>query len=281
MRAPAPSRGPRPPRARRPPPAKPKPSPSVLSSDITITGNIRSSGDIQIEGTIEGDMRAHTLIVGETATVKGEVVAEEVVVNGRVVGRLRGLKVRLSTSARVEGDIVHKTIAIESGAHFEGSVQRQEDPLGQGQQPRPAATAQQNVPRRTRSSPPNRPERRPPPGAALRLAPEDCRAQPALGRDHPAIEMPGGVAEHRQTTTSPRKNGTIAATSPPAMIAAQISIGRRFGVTALKLVTMAVTKSISRSSSIGSDTAVNAKSTKAIAPPTSVPTTSIDQAAAR
>ena len=112
-----------------PAPLKPKPAASVLSSDITITGNVRSSGDIQIEGTIEGDIRAQTLIVGETATVKGEVVAEDVVVNGRVVGRLRGLKVRLANTARVEGDIVHKTIAIESGAHFEGSVQRQEDPL--------------------------------------------------------------------------------------------------------------------------------------------------------
>ena len=36
---------------------------------------------------------------------------------------------RLTSSARVEGDIIHKTIAIESGAHFEGSVQRQDDPL--------------------------------------------------------------------------------------------------------------------------------------------------------
>ena len=59
-------------------------------------------------------------------------MAEEVVVNGRIVGRVRGIKVRLSAAARVEGDIIHKTIAIESGAHFEGSVQRQEDPLTQG-----------------------------------------------------------------------------------------------------------------------------------------------------
>jgi len=42
---------------------------------------------------------------------------------------VRGLKVRLTSTARVEGDIIHKTIAIESGAHFEGSVQRQDDPL--------------------------------------------------------------------------------------------------------------------------------------------------------
>ncbi len=112
--------------------AKPKPAPSVLSSDLTILGNVRSSGDIQVEGSVEGDIRAQMLIVGESATVKGEVIADEVVVHGRVIGRLRGLKVRLSSSARCEGDIVHKTIAIESGAHFEGSVQRQDDPLGKG-----------------------------------------------------------------------------------------------------------------------------------------------------
>jgi cytoskeletal protein CcmA (bactofilin family) len=112
--------------------ARPKPPASVLSSDLTIQGNVLTSGDIQIEGIVEGDIRAHTLVVGETATVKGEVIAEEVIVHGRVTGRLRGIKVRLSTSARCEGDIIHKTIAIESGAHFEGSVQRQDDPIGKG-----------------------------------------------------------------------------------------------------------------------------------------------------
>jgi cytoskeletal protein CcmA (bactofilin family) len=114
---------------------KAKPPASVLSSDLTVTGNMKTTGDIQVEGTVEGDIRAHLLTIGEGATVKGEVVADDVVINGRIVGRVRGLKVRLTSSARVEGDIIHKTIAIESGAHFEGSVQRQEDPL-QGNQTR-------------------------------------------------------------------------------------------------------------------------------------------------
>ena len=69
------------------------------------------------------------MTVAEGSTVKGEVVADDVVVHGRIVGRVRGLKVRLTSTARVEGDIIHKTIAIESGAHFEGSVTRQDDPL--------------------------------------------------------------------------------------------------------------------------------------------------------
>ncbi len=121
---------------------KAKPPASVLSSDLTIKGNLKTTGDIQIEGTVEGDIRAHLLTIGEGATVKGECMADDVVINGRIVGRVRGLKVRLTSTARVEGDIIHKTIAIESGAHFEGSVQRQEDPLSQsGGVSRPAAKA--------------------------------------------------------------------------------------------------------------------------------------------
>jgi cytoskeletal protein CcmA (bactofilin family) len=121
-----------------PPMPKGKAGVSVLSSDLTVVGNLKTSGDIQVEGTVEGDIRAHLLTVGETATIRGEIMADDIVVNGRVIGRVRGLKVRLTSTARVEGDIIHKTIAIESGAHFEGSVQRQEDPLSNS---RPALAA--------------------------------------------------------------------------------------------------------------------------------------------
>lgn len=123
---------------------KPKPAASVLSSDLIVKGNMKSTGDIVVEGAVEGDIRAHTLTVGESATVKGEIVADDVVVNGRIIGRLRGLKVRLTATARVEGDIIHKTIAIESGAHFEGSVQRQEDPLN-GNAKKPAQAVKKDA----------------------------------------------------------------------------------------------------------------------------------------
>ncbi|APO86456.1 MULTISPECIES: polymer-forming cytoskeletal protein [Marivivens] len=126
------------------PVSKPKAPASILSSDLHVKGNLKTTGDIQVEGQVDGDIRAHLLTVGETATIRGEVVADDVVINGRVIGRVRGLKVRLTSSARVEGDIIHKTIAIESGAHFEGSVQRQDDPLstsGAAKPKMPAAPA--------------------------------------------------------------------------------------------------------------------------------------------
>jgi cytoskeletal protein CcmA (bactofilin family) len=122
---------------------KAKPPASTLSADLHVVGNIKTTGDIQVEGTVEGDIRAHLLTIGESATIKGEVIADDVVINGRIVGRVRGLKVRLTATARVEGDIIHKTIAIESGAHFEGSVQRQDDPLNGGKRAMPAAAPAQ------------------------------------------------------------------------------------------------------------------------------------------
>lgn len=130
---------------------KAKPPASVLSTDLHVTGNLKTTGDIQVEGTVEGDIRAHLLTIGEGATIKGEVIADDVVINGRIVGRVRGLKVRLTSTARVEGDIIHKTIAIESGAHFEGSVQRQDDPLSSGAKPAAPAPAPTQAPTQAKS----------------------------------------------------------------------------------------------------------------------------------
>ena len=67
--------------------------------------------------------------MGETSKIKGEIVADYVIINGNVIGCVRGLKVRLTTKSRVQGDIIHKAIAIESGAHFEGTVQRSDNPF--------------------------------------------------------------------------------------------------------------------------------------------------------
>ena len=122
---------------------KAKPPASTLSADLAIKGNLKTAGDIQIQGTVDGDIRAHLLTIGEGATVKGEVIADDLVINGRIIGRVRGLKVRLTSTADVKGDIIHKTIAIESGAHFEGSVTRQDDPLN-------ADVAKTAVPQKTK-----------------------------------------------------------------------------------------------------------------------------------
>lgn len=112
-------------------------APSILSADLTIVGSISSEGEVQLDGTVEGDVRAGSLTIGEEASVKGEVVAESVVVRGRIEGSLRARQVQLASTARIEGDIVHATLAVESGAFFDGHCRRASDPLSD----KPAAPA--------------------------------------------------------------------------------------------------------------------------------------------
>ena len=103
--------------------------PPIIGEDLTVTGNVLSRGEVQVDGQIQGDVHCSSLIVGEKAQITGGIVAEDVVVRGRVMGSVRGNRVTLQASSHVEGDVFHKSLAIEQGAFFEGKSRRSEDPI--------------------------------------------------------------------------------------------------------------------------------------------------------
>jgi len=115
--------------AKAPSPAASKMVPSIIGEDLTISGNVNSKGEIQVDGDIQGDINCGSLLLGDKSHVSGNVVAEDVVVRGRVVGSIRGLRVTLQSQAHVEGDIFHQSLAIEQGAYFEGKSRRSDDPM--------------------------------------------------------------------------------------------------------------------------------------------------------
>ena len=98
--------------------------PSIISADLRIIGDLTSDGEIQIDGTIDGDIRTKSLLVGETANIKGEIVADRVQVHGTINGQIKARSVTLARSARVIGDILHEDLAIENGAFLEGHCKR-------------------------------------------------------------------------------------------------------------------------------------------------------------
>lgn len=106
-----------------------KAAPSLFSEDMKMKGSIISEGEIQVDGRIEGDVRASALTIGDKGEIIGEVVAETIVVRGKVKGSIRGRKVQLASSAKVEGDIIHSSLSIEANAVFEGQVKHSDDPL--------------------------------------------------------------------------------------------------------------------------------------------------------
>src|SRR5438034_1962988 len=83
------------------------PTRSVIDAWLTITGNLQSEREVQVDGRIHGDIRCAHLTVGKDATVLGNIIAEEVVVRGKVQGIIRANSVTLQDTAVVESEIYH------------------------------------------------------------------------------------------------------------------------------------------------------------------------------
>ena len=102
---------------------------STISEDLTITGSVTSQGELHLNGQVQGDVHCVALVLGENAQLEGNVVAEDVMILGRLIGSVRALKVMLQSTAHVEGNLVHKSLAVEHGTHFEGESRPSENPL--------------------------------------------------------------------------------------------------------------------------------------------------------
>ena len=102
--------------------------PSLISKDVEMRGTFVAEGEVQFDGRIDGDIRAGGVVIGESAVVKGEVVAERVVVHGRVEGVVRAERVELAATAVIAGDVMHGALAVESGARLDGKVCCLENP---------------------------------------------------------------------------------------------------------------------------------------------------------
>ena len=98
--------------------------PSIISADLKIVGDLNSNGEIQIDGAVNGDIRTKSLLVGENAKIKGEIVADSVFICGTVNGLIKSRSVNLAKTAYVVGDILHEDLAIETGAFLEGRCKR-------------------------------------------------------------------------------------------------------------------------------------------------------------
>ncbi len=116
---------------------------TFIGPDLAIDGAIESKSDLHVEGEIQGDVRCKSIVIGESATVHGAIVAEVVAVSGRVTGPIYGLRVSLRPSCHVEGSLYHQSLLIEQGAYFEGRSRYSDDPIAEaaksGSKPRDAS----------------------------------------------------------------------------------------------------------------------------------------------
>jgi cytoskeletal protein CcmA (bactofilin family) len=93
---------------------------SLVAEGVRIRGDVAIEGDLHLDGAVEGDLKVGRLTIGESGAVSGTIQAETVEIRGRVNGTVSARQVRLLATAHVEGDISHRELCVEAGAHFVG-----------------------------------------------------------------------------------------------------------------------------------------------------------------
>ena len=101
-------------------------SPGKINSIMegtSIEGEIRSDSNIRIDGRVKGTINARgRVIVGQTGVIEGEVVCQSSDIEGTVIGKVNCQDLlSLKATAKLQGDINTKKLAIEPGAVFTGN----------------------------------------------------------------------------------------------------------------------------------------------------------------
>jgi cytoskeletal protein CcmA (bactofilin family) len=113
---------------------------ACISQGIKIKGEVTGSEDLFIDGLVDGKVTLAKAVVtiGPNATVKAEVSGREVIIRGRVEGKLTASeRIQIWSTARIDGDVKAEKIAIEEGAELHGRMEAGKAPahLAEGAAP--------------------------------------------------------------------------------------------------------------------------------------------------
>jgi cytoskeletal protein CcmA (bactofilin family) len=97
---------------------------SAFDSHISISGDVETEGALRIDGRLEGTIRrADLVVVGQGATIVGDVTAREVIVGGAVTGNIfAAQRTELQSTGIVAGDIRSAAILIHEGGVVQGRL---------------------------------------------------------------------------------------------------------------------------------------------------------------
>lgn len=95
---------------------------TIIGINVTLKGNLYNKGSIQVNGNVDGEVKSdENIIIGQTAQIKGPVIAKQIEVSGEVKGLIEAIeRLEINPTGRVVGDINAKSLIIKEGASFVG-----------------------------------------------------------------------------------------------------------------------------------------------------------------
>jgi len=97
---------------------------TVIGPETRISGEVRGEEDLIVRGRIDGKVQVtQTLTVEKGAIVQADVDVRHLVVSGTVVGAIVASEsAKLTSTARVVGDLASPRVMMEAGAAYRGRV---------------------------------------------------------------------------------------------------------------------------------------------------------------
>ena len=101
---------------------------STIGQNLVVVGELHSDEDVVIAGRLEGSIVCEkaSVVVTDTAEVRGDIIGRDITVHGRVAGRLVATEfVDLTPNAVVTSQVMSPRFILALGAQFTGRVDPQ------------------------------------------------------------------------------------------------------------------------------------------------------------
>lgn len=103
---------------------------AFLGKETLFEGKMTFRGVFRLDGKFEGEIfESGTLILGESAIVKGKIEVKTIIINGRVEGELHAVeRVEIHSTGRFTGTLITSTLVINEGGILDGHCKMEAGP---------------------------------------------------------------------------------------------------------------------------------------------------------
>jgi cytoskeletal protein CcmA (bactofilin family) len=101
---------------------------AYIGAGVTLKGEISVPDLIVVDGTLEGDITARVVCVGQTGVIRGNISATEADISGWITDHIEIKQLLIVRSTgRVEGRVMYGEIELEKGAVVTGDLSATDD----------------------------------------------------------------------------------------------------------------------------------------------------------
>ena len=89
---------------------------STLLSDISVDGDLIEKDKIILDAKITGDIKAQEIHTHSKSNISGNITSKDASLGGKLKGNVNSDRIKIRSTAEVEGVLSQKSLSIEEGA---------------------------------------------------------------------------------------------------------------------------------------------------------------------